>query len=227
MSTSTIEAPAIAPSETIVTAAAKALDDRKSKLDFAKQVEKSRAQGASDADFATDLLKARVELAYGEGASVETYGKDFPMSASKVSQYGTTITQLRDSKAPLTEDTFADWFKLTTTGGSAKVRTLLGATLTDGTERTQEQKAELIRETREKFFADRKTADSGEGGERRITLDGLHKYLEKVAAQDWDEVERREVTEALFAAGSAVDDGRAYERPEAPADEVEAEQVAA
>lgn len=231
MSTNTIEAPVehVAPSETIVAAAAKALDDRKSKLDFAKQVEKSRNTGASDEDFAAELLTARVELAYGEGASVELYGKDFPMSASKVSQYGTTINQLREAKAPLTEETFGDWFKMTATGGSAKVRKETIAFLLDGENQSlpQSEKAALIRKAREEFFKGKASSGSGENTPRLITIEGLDKYLTRLSEQDWDEVERKAVIERLFRAGSAMDDGQVYVAPVEAEDEVEAETVAA
>lgn len=224
MSTNTIEAP-VAPNETIVTAAAKALDDRKSKLAFAKQVEKSREEGTSDEDFASALLTARVELAYGVGASVEVYGKDFPMSASKVSQYGTTINQLREAKAPLTEETFGDWFKLTATGGSAKVRKETIAFLLEPENQalSQGDKAQLIRTAREQFFAGRESSSGS--GERKLTLDGVLGYLEKVTAQDWDDTDRATIVQAMFDAASALDDGKVYTRP--VQDEVEAEQVAA
>lgn len=224
MSTNTIEAP-VAPNETIVTAAAKALDDRKSKLAFAKQVEKSREEGTSDEDFASALLTARVELAYGEGADVEVYGKDFPMSASKVSQYGTTINQLREAKAPLTEETFGDWFKLTATGGSAKVRKETIAFMLEPENQglSQGDKAQLIRTAREQFFAGRESG--GGSGERKLTLDGVLGYLEKVTAQDWDETDKATIVQAMFDAASALDDGQVYTRP--AQDEVEAEQVAA
>lgn len=225
MSTITTEAP-VAPSETIVTAAAKALDDRKSKLAFAKQVEKSREEGVSDENFATALLTARVELAYGEGADIEVYGKDFPMSASKVSNYGTTINQLREAKAPLTEETYADWFKLVTTGKSAQVRKDTIAFLLEPENQAlgQGEKAQLIRKAREEFFAGRTSAES-DSSPRRLTLDGVLGYLEKVTAQDWDDTDKAIIVQAMFDAASALDDGKVYTR--ATQDEVESEQVAA
>lgn len=228
---STIEATqapvTVLPSEIIIRDAAKALDDRKSKLAFAKQVEKSRNEGTTDDDFATALLEARVRLAFGDTATVEQYGKDFQMSASKVSQYGTTMNQLRAAKAPLTEDTFADWFKLTATGGSAKVRNGLIADLTDeeNADLTPGEKANVIRAAREAFIGGKSAQGSGSGEPRRITLDGVYGFLERLVAQEWDDTDREEIEQALFDAAAALNDKGTYSRP--VADPVDAEQVAA
>lgn len=229
MSTATIEAPVetVAPVETIVQAAAKALDDRKSKLDFAKQVAKSRGQGTSDADFAQALVTARVQLAYGTEANVEHYAKEFQMSAAKVGNYGTTLAQLQEAKAPITENTFGDWFKMTTTGSSATPRKQLIEFLLDGpqVDLPQAEKADLIRQAREAFFNGRKVAEPT----RAVTIDGIIKMLEKASAQTWDATDREALQDILFSAGSAIGDGQvyAYEAPVVETDEVEAEQVAA
>lgn len=221
--------PVMSAEELIVIEAARALDDRESKLEFAKQVEKAREAEVSDENFSTQLLAARVHLAYGPEAQVDAYAKEFAMSASKVSQYGTTIAQLRAAGAPLTENTFADWFKLTATGGSAKTRNKLIADLTseENADLSQEAKANVIRATRLQFIAGKSSGkgegDGGASAPRRITLDGMHSFLERLAAQAWDDVERAEVQQALFDAASAVDDGVPYLRPEV--EPVDAEQV--
>lgn len=219
--------PVMSAEELIVIEAARALDDRESKLEFAKQVEKAREAEVSDENFSTQLLAARVHLAYGPEAEVDSYAKEFAMSASKVSQYGTTIAQLRAAGAPLTENTFADWFKLTATGGSAKTRNGLIADLTseENADLSQEAKANVIRATRLQFIAG-KASGKSEGdtsAPRRITLDGMHSLLERLTAQAWDDVERAEVQQALFDAASALDDGVPYLRPEV--EPVDAEQV--
>lgn len=216
-----------APSETIVQAAAAALDDRKSKLAFARQVLKSRATGTNDADFAEALVTARVELAYGEGASVERYGKEFQLSTSKVANYGTTLSQLQEAKAPITENTFGDWFKLTTSGGSAKTRKeLISHLREEAREESQESKAHLIRVARETFLGEKESKGSASGGARNITIEGLGKYLEKLAAQEWDGIDRETIQGMLFDAASAISDGLPYVFV-ASEDAIEAELVAA
>ena len=224
--TATVEAPTVEVDGNIVADAAKALDDRKSKLAFAKQVLKSRAQGVSDADFATALVGARVALAYGEGANVDQYAKDFQMSAAKVGNYGTTLAQLQEAKAPITENTFGDWFKMTTTGGSATPRKDLIETLLadENADLDQAGKANVIRATREAFFNDRKVKDPGN---RAVTIDGIIKMLEKASAQKWDETDRDAIQTILFDAGAAIADGQTYVYVAPAVDEVEAEQVAA
>lgn len=188
--------------ESIATSAAAELDDRKSKLAFAKQVIKARnIEGSSDEAFAEVLRTARVLRVYPDATPEEVVvlGKDFEMSPSKVSNYGTALAQLTAAKAPITEDTFGDWFKLVTKPGTAKLRKALMEEISES-DASQEGKAAVIKQAAKTF---QRTPVVREPA--ALTLEKVLAFLEQVAATDFGD-DTEAVSEALFNAGAAVAD---------------------
>lgn len=188
--------------ESILTAAAADLDDRKSKLSFARGVIKARGIGISDDEFATQLRTARVLRVYPDATPEEVIalGADFEMSASKVSNYGTALAQLTEAKAPITEDTFGDWFKLVTKPGSAKLRKQLVEEIS-ASDANQQGKAAVIKQAAKGFQRTPVVRAPAV-----LTLEKVLAFLEQVTATDFGD-DTEAVSEALFNAGAAVSDG--------------------
>ena len=188
--------------ELTTAAAAAALDDRKSKLAFAKQVVKAREAGITDAQFADALLIARIERQFPgsreDGAAIERHRKAFQFSSSKVSNYGTTLNQLTEAKAPITEQTFGDWFKLVTTGGSAAARKELIAELPDV--ESKEEQAAAIHAVAFQFAAKQRTPS-----DPKLTLEKVEAFLEKLLGTDFG-ADKQAVVDALFTAAGQLDD---------------------
>jgi hypothetical protein len=184
--------------ESIATAAAASLDDRKSKLAFAKDVARSRELGTKDEDFATVLRAARVLRVYPDATAdeIEVLGKDFEMSASKVSNYGTTLGQLTEAKAPITEDTFGDWFKLTTKPGTAKLRKSLIEEIS-ASDASQDGKAAVIKAAAKAYVRTPVVRD------KALTVEQVEAFLAKVADQDWG-ADAETVSDMLFATGGTL-----------------------
>lgn len=188
--------------EATTIAGAAALDDRKSKLTFAKQVVKAREAGITDEQFAEALVIARIERQFpgsrSDEAAIERHRKAFQMSSSKVSNYGTTLNQLTEARAPITEQTFGDWFKLVTTGGSASARKALIADLPDV--ESKEEQAAAIHAVAFQFQAKaRVTPDP------KLTLEKVEKFLEQVLGTDFG-ADRQAVVDAMFEAAGKLDD---------------------
>lgn len=183
--------------ESILTTAAADLDDRKSKLSFARGVIKARGIGISDEEFATQLRTARVLRVYPDATPEEvvTLGGDFEMSASKVSNYGTALGQLTEAKAPVTEDTFGDWFKLVTKPGSAKLRKALVEEIS-ASDANQEGKAAVIKQAAKTFQRTPVVR-----APQALTLEKVLEFLARVADSDFG-ADTKAVSDALFEAGA-------------------------
>lgn len=202
--------------ESVATTAAAALDDRKSKLTFAKEVLKARSiEGSTDAAFAEVLRAARVLRVYPDATAEEiiVLGKDFEMSAAKVSNYGTALSQLQEAKAPVTEDTFGDWFKLVTKPGSAKLRKALIEEISVS-EASQDGKAAVIKQAAKTFTRTPVVREP-----KALDLEAVLAFLERVADADFGS-DAQAVSDALFEAGAAVADM-------VESDPIESEMVAA
>lgn len=188
--------------ESTTVAAAAALDDRKSKLAFAKQVVKAREGGITDEQFADALVIARIERQFPgsreDSAAIDRHRKSFQMSSSKVSNYGTTLNQLTEAKAPITEQTFGDWFKLVTTGGSASARKELIAELPDV--ESKEEQAAAIHAIAFQF-----TAKPRVPSDPKLTLEKVEAFLAKVLETDFGS-DKQAVVDAIFTAAGQLDD---------------------
>ena len=189
--------------QTTVTKAAEALDDRKNKLGFARQVESARKAGIPDADFAVALTAARVARilpGVSDPAAIAKVASDrkLEMSSSKVSQYGVALGQLREAKAPITESTFDNWFRLASTGGTADLRKEMVTSHLEE-ERSQEEKESYILEKSVGFTKKPRVS------EPKLTLEKVEAFLAKVLETDFG-ADKQAVVDALIAAGAQLDD---------------------